>query len=404
MGEYLDVDAALAKKSISRIFGLGMPESDVPFLLSLASDLAQAAHLVLQMPDNRNLQGMFSDRAHPRATRFFYAVSKVEDELLTNVNNFIGNSGGRPSATLFDELYFQCPALPDFVEDAVADMCETLGYAFKVAKPQVTPAFGYVCFVLRRGTMRGALERYPGLQLCLYDSLRYIGWNSPSAAPSWGPHAVRDFNARQTCSRQCDSRVYYLRHADVSDMQTLLTMGAREFLCWQPHSEDGGHYFAVAILEDGMLSVMDSAIGQQIDMLPHEFRMAWLRVDRLVFFILELWPAGRLLAMDDEACDLAGGGARAQKLSSQFFAHVKAEVISPAFPIVESGVYTFGLWPTPPPHACVVREKRLGCRLDYLAMPLGGNRLIVGSCSGQIFLIVGSSVVSLRYLWALKLL
>ena len=70
MGEYLDVDAALAKKSISRIFGLGMPESDVLFLWSLASDVAQAAHLVLQTPDNRNLQGMFSDRAHPRATRF----------------------------------------------------------------------------------------------------------------------------------------------------------------------------------------------------------------------------------------------------------------------------------------------------------------------------------------------
>ena len=195
----------------------------------------------------------------------------------------------------------------------------------------------------------------------------------------------------------------------ISGMRMSLTcrhypMEAREFLCWQPHSEDGGHYFAVAILEDGMLSVMDSAIGQQIDMLPHEFRMAWLRVDRLVFFILELWPAGRLLAMDDEAYDLAGGGARAQKLSSQFFAHVKAEVNSPAFPIVESGVYTFGLWPTPPPHACVVREKRLGCRLDYLAMPLGGNRLIVGFCSGQMFQIVGSSVVSLRYLWALKLL
>ena len=70
MGEYLDVDAVLAKKSISRIFGLGMPESDVLFLWSLASDVAQAAHLVLQTPDNRNLQGMFSDRAHPRATRF----------------------------------------------------------------------------------------------------------------------------------------------------------------------------------------------------------------------------------------------------------------------------------------------------------------------------------------------
>ena len=319
------------------------------------------------------------------------------------MNNFVGNSGGRPSATLFDELYFQCPALPDFVEDAVADTCETLGYAFKVAKPQITPAFGYVCFVLRRGTMRGALERYPGLQTCLYDSLRYIGWNSPSAAPSWGPHAVRDFNARQTCSRQSDSPVYYLRHADVSDMQTLPNGGPRisllaaSFRGRRPLFRRGNSRGRHALRHGQCDWPADRHAAAQISdgLAPG---------GSTCFFTLELWPAGRLLAMDDEAYDLAGGGARAQKLSSQFFAHVKAEVNSPAFPIVESGVYTFGLWPTPPPHACVVREKRLGCRLDYLAMPLGGNRLIVGFCSGQMFQIVGSSVVSLGYLWALKLL
>eukprot|EP00959_Pyramimonas_sp_CCMP1952_P078307 1637071-Pyramimonas_sp.AAC.1 len=136
MRDYLGVDAADAKKSISRIFCLGLPTSDLPFLWSLASDVAQAAHLLMQMPDNRHLQDMVGDRKHPRATRFFYAVSKSEGQLLARVTDGIVNLGWRPSALLFDELYFQCPAPPDIAEEAVGDVCETFGRAFRVAQPQ----------------------------------------------------------------------------------------------------------------------------------------------------------------------------------------------------------------------------------------------------------------------------
>eukprot|EP00959_Pyramimonas_sp_CCMP1952_P121886 2548135-Pyramimonas_sp.AAC.1 len=110
------------------------------------------------MPDNKHMQDMFGDRRHPRATRFFYAVFKSEDQLLSRVIESIDNVGGRPSATLFDELHCQCPAPPDVAEETIDDMRETLGHAFKLAKPQTTPAFGYVCFVMRLGTMGGSLE------------------------------------------------------------------------------------------------------------------------------------------------------------------------------------------------------------------------------------------------------
>eukprot|EP00959_Pyramimonas_sp_CCMP1952_P388810 8146519-Pyramimonas_sp.AAC.1 len=187
MRDDLDVDAADAKKPLSRIFDLGLPTSDLPFLWSLASDVAQAAHLPMQMPANRHLQDMFGDRKHPRATRLFYAVSESEDQLLARVTDGIANIGWRPSALLFDELYFQCPAPPDIVEEAVGDACETFGHAFRVAQPQVTLASGCVCIALRPGTLGGTLERYPGSKQCMYDSPRYIGWDSPTATPSDGP-------------------------------------------------------------------------------------------------------------------------------------------------------------------------------------------------------------------------
>eukprot|EP00959_Pyramimonas_sp_CCMP1952_P291381 6095166-Pyramimonas_sp.AAC.1 len=129
-------------------------------------------------------------------------------------------------------------------------MCETFWRAFKVGKPQNTPAFGYVCFVLRCGAVGGDLDRYLGLHQYFYDSISYIGWDSPSAPPSAGPSAAREFNALQTRSRQCQAHVYHLRHVEVGDMQALLAMEGKKFLCWQPRLEDGGHFFAVAALKN----------------------------------------------------------------------------------------------------------------------------------------------------------
>eukprot|EP00959_Pyramimonas_sp_CCMP1952_P132395 2768278-Pyramimonas_sp.AAC.1 len=60
-------------------------------------------------------------------------------------------------------------------------------------------------------------------------------------------------------------------------MQALLAMEDNKFLCLQPHLEDGGHFFAVAVPKSRVISVMDSAIGQHIDVPPLEFRMAWAR-------------------------------------------------------------------------------------------------------------------------------
>ena len=74
-------------------------------------------------------------------------------------------------------------------------------------------------------------------------------------------------------------------------------------------------------------------------------------------------PGSRLLDLEagGKSCATKRTGLR-QNTATQFFAHVKAEVNSPVFPIAESGSYTSCLWPAPPPHACVAREERPGRR------------------------------------------
>eukprot|EP00959_Pyramimonas_sp_CCMP1952_P099354 2077083-Pyramimonas_sp.AAC.1 len=68
--------------AISKIFGLGKPGANLPFLLSLAVDVAQSKDILLKSARFQHLRLLFRERPRPSATRFFYALSECEDDEL----------------------------------------------------------------------------------------------------------------------------------------------------------------------------------------------------------------------------------------------------------------------------------------------------------------------------------
>ena len=122
MKEYFDVDDDDAKMAIGRIFSLGLPQSDLPFLWSLAVDVAQAKQIVLERPEFESLLTLFGDRSFPTATRLFYALSPTEDDLLHQMQDTCTAQGWGIVAYIFDELVFETVQPACMVEEAFENL------------------------------------------------------------------------------------------------------------------------------------------------------------------------------------------------------------------------------------------------------------------------------------------
>ena len=82
---YADTDRDGAKKMILKLFFLGVPETDLPFLWKLSTTIRAAADVLLSNPKFAYLADMFQSRRNPTASRLHYALAAKEDEILSMV-------------------------------------------------------------------------------------------------------------------------------------------------------------------------------------------------------------------------------------------------------------------------------------------------------------------------------
>ena len=104
MVKYGDMSRKEAKTSLSKILYGGRPDFDLPFLWALWGETQAAAQILLNNNEFDYLQDKFSDRRHPQATRLFYALSKFEDDALTQCTSDFkdSHSGSLVNAFIYD--------------------------------------------------------------------------------------------------------------------------------------------------------------------------------------------------------------------------------------------------------------------------------------------------------------
>ena len=83
--QYCEVDEDTAKTMILKLFSLGLPDTDFPFLWQLAVAIARSADILLGQPRFEYLKRLFSDRRNPTASRMHYALSAKEDHILNDL-------------------------------------------------------------------------------------------------------------------------------------------------------------------------------------------------------------------------------------------------------------------------------------------------------------------------------
>ena len=193
------------------------------------------------------------------------------------------------------------------VEEAVESMQEDIGFTFKLSKPAVVPPLAYLLQASCVGSAADDLSRLPGSCQCLYDSVAYLCVGSSFADVPDGPHTARDFNTDSFASSQRGPRVCWIRHLPITDTREFLSSSVQSFICWQPHCEGNGHFFAFQ-KQANELSLMDSAIGQRLDVQVHEFLQGWNRIGQLVFFTVDHISTESEPSMTGDAYDLAGAG------------------------------------------------------------------------------------------------
>ena len=89
LAKALGISVKEAKKSIIKTLFWGSPQYELPLLWALAIQMRTASLWLLDRPDFQDLQQMFGDRAHPQATRLFYALSSFEDTIVGDIHKRI---------------------------------------------------------------------------------------------------------------------------------------------------------------------------------------------------------------------------------------------------------------------------------------------------------------------------
>eukprot|EP00959_Pyramimonas_sp_CCMP1952_P161675 3380795-Pyramimonas_sp.AAC.1 len=116
---------------IAKIFGVGTPASNVPFLWSLAVDAAQAKDIVLGSGVFfQHLPQKFWPRRRPAATRLFHALSAREDEVMEVTRQCSGQQKWNIACSIFDEPISTCA--PGFrANEIFGDLQEDCGVKLK---------------------------------------------------------------------------------------------------------------------------------------------------------------------------------------------------------------------------------------------------------------------------------
>ena len=131
MAEYLSTDLKNAKVQLNAILHMGLPQTDLPMLWNLATDVQKAIDMILLLPDFEYLQGRFGDRRNPQATRFHYAMASIEDQILTDLTNELSMlEGVHDNLYLFDGMLV---LVPMETMDQVRSALQRVGEKWKVS-------------------------------------------------------------------------------------------------------------------------------------------------------------------------------------------------------------------------------------------------------------------------------
>eukprot|EP00959_Pyramimonas_sp_CCMP1952_P352767 7390868-Pyramimonas_sp.AAC.1 len=90
----MHVTAKEAKKLLIKIVHLGKPACDLPFLWNLAVDMHKAVDMLLSREKFRYLDGRFENRRCPAASKLHYALSSVEDSILSDLETEVTSVDG----------------------------------------------------------------------------------------------------------------------------------------------------------------------------------------------------------------------------------------------------------------------------------------------------------------------
>ena len=85
LSEYFDIEEKRSKKMLIRFLHLAEPSSEMPLLWELSADIKRAVEHLLSMTEYEYLKGLFEDRRIPFATRLHYALSSIEDSIITRI-------------------------------------------------------------------------------------------------------------------------------------------------------------------------------------------------------------------------------------------------------------------------------------------------------------------------------
>ena len=262
MTEYASLTSKEAKRSITKIFGLGLPDYDVPFLWALALDVSIFKDAALRAPENKHLSSMFATRRNPEATRLFYSVSPEEDKRTQQVIGVYERDGlAQPSACIFDAAIMISGAGREALQERCVEAEKALG--FKLSLDMFDGAYCIARLLLVSGRGRATnqvLQMQAGHQKCLYDAVSYIHTDHGGViAPADGPFSAYDFNTSAGYDSQRGGETLWLTHCPHEDVIKLLSRDAEQpdkrrrtsrpqagvrLVCWQPYDEQG-HFFGL---------------------------------------------------------------------------------------------------------------------------------------------------------------
>lgn len=107
LAAYMGVSAKEAKKLLIKILHLGTPPCDLPFLWNLAVDMHKAVGMLLALEKFSYLEGRFANRRCPPASKLHYALSSLEDTILSDLEKEVTSVNGVSMNTyMFDGAVF----------------------------------------------------------------------------------------------------------------------------------------------------------------------------------------------------------------------------------------------------------------------------------------------------------
>ena len=110
LSKYSCVSVPESKKELIKVVHLGKPTVDLPFMWNLALEMRAAVDLLLAKDKFKYLEGLFSNRRCPAASKLHYALSATEDAILAALESDLTKIPGVTMNTyVFDGGAFLVP-------------------------------------------------------------------------------------------------------------------------------------------------------------------------------------------------------------------------------------------------------------------------------------------------------